>query len=243
MINKDYIEQFWVGLVEGDGTIIVNQDTRKKILVFRIIIALNNLEENVTMLSIIKANLGGWMRIERKNKYIVWGSSSTKHILLLIKIFDKYPLITSRKICQLNFMKNCLINNNLIYFLDNRDKKYELQSLIIKNQEILVLPNYFPAWLSGFIEAEGCFTKNKNKRGKNYTFRFNIGQNYDEYLIKIIKNYFKSTNKIQLRKNGIYYCIDMYGLEVKINLNNHFLLNPLLGYKSKSYNNWINLIN
>jgi cytochrome c oxidase subunit 1 len=63
-----YIEQFFVGLLEGDGTITT--DINGNWIRVRIVISLNNKKENLEMLNIIKECIGGRTVIERKNKYI-----------------------------------------------------------------------------------------------------------------------------------------------------------------------------
>jgi len=66
---KNYIEQFFVGLLEGDGTITVDfvNNCKKRV---RIFIAINNLQENRFMLNLIKKYVGGRVAIERNNRYV-----------------------------------------------------------------------------------------------------------------------------------------------------------------------------
>jgi cytochrome c oxidase subunit 1 len=69
--DKTYIEQFFVGLLEGDGTITSNLNSnRSNSIIIRIIISLKNMPENVSMLNKIKQVIGGRVVIERKNKYV-----------------------------------------------------------------------------------------------------------------------------------------------------------------------------
>jgi len=71
MEDKAYIEQFFVGLLEGDGTIVTNLNSNKsKSILIRIVISLNNLPDNVIMLNIINQVVGGRVVIERRDKYI-----------------------------------------------------------------------------------------------------------------------------------------------------------------------------
>lgn len=65
----DYIEQFFVGLLEGDGTITVDFINNRSKRV-RIFIALNNLEDNRFMLDLIVKYIGGRVAIERNNRYV-----------------------------------------------------------------------------------------------------------------------------------------------------------------------------
>lgn len=75
---------------------------------------------------------------------------------------------------------------------------YQHQEDIINyNNKNFIAPNYFPAWLSGFIEAEGNFRFLKDKRrNMQISGRFNIGQNFDFYIISAIRDYFGGNVKI-----------------------------------------------
>jgi hypothetical protein len=67
--ENNYIEQFFVGLLEGDGTITTNISSNKTIRV-RVVIALKNENNNHIMLNKIQKIIGGRVVIERKNKYV-----------------------------------------------------------------------------------------------------------------------------------------------------------------------------
>ena len=66
---ETYIKQFWVGLLEGDGTITVSCPGPNHVKV-RFIISIKNLRENAIMLLLIQEVLGGTVRIERKAQYV-----------------------------------------------------------------------------------------------------------------------------------------------------------------------------
>ena len=57
----------------------------------------------------------------------------------------------------------------------------------------------FPAWLSGFLEAVGNFRFFSDK-GRNIqnSGRFNVGQIFEQFIIKAIRDYFGGDNKIQV---------------------------------------------
>jgi hypothetical protein len=102
---------------------------------------------------------------------------------------------------------------------------------------------YFKAWLSGFIEAEGNFSCLKYPSGGIKKASFSIGQNSDLLIIDKIRSYFSSQNSITKSKNksGKYthYRLSMYGPQNRIKLKNHFTIYPLLGSKAVSYQNWL----
>lgn len=62
--RRDYVQKFWVGLLEGDGSIQVNH-WRKEILQYRIVIKLKDTEMNKKMLGEIREVIGGRVRSER----------------------------------------------------------------------------------------------------------------------------------------------------------------------------------
>src|SRR5688572_4287669 len=130
------------------------------------------------MLIKIAKVIGGTVRITGKGKDVIWVVNRKETIKEIIIIFDTYPLLTSKKICQLEFLKTCLLKNSIDFYLANINSKYINQPAIINSDSFgleinyFALPNYFEGWLSGFIEAEGCFSIRKDN---NHSF--SIGQN------------------------------------------------------------------
>jgi hypothetical protein len=141
--NLNYYEQFFIGLLEGDGTITV--DKIKKNIRIRIVICLKNLNENILMLNLIKTklNIGS---VSTNKKYVTLLISSRKDVNIVFNLINKYPLLTSRKICQYNFAKASLDKKiNIDKFIQERNNKYILQSNIILNlSSFSNLPIYFP---------------------------------------------------------------------------------------------------
>lgn len=233
--NKDeYIKMFWVGLMDGDGSIQINL-WKKKSLQFRFIIKLKNHKLNYDMLVNIAKVIKGTVRIVNNNNEVIWVVDKKETIFNLIYIFDKYPPLTSRLKCQLVFLKACLKDNSIDLYLKKRSLKYSDQLNIVNNfkTNCLIIPSYFPSWLSGFIEAEGCFSIRKKN---NHSF--SIGQNNDYYLIFAIKQFFNSTNKIRNPYKD-FYCLDIYKKDILLKILNHCIYYPLLGEKSRSLNKFM----
>ena len=224
---NNYIKMFWVGLMDGDGSIQVNH-WRNKSLQYRLVIKLSNLGSNYNMFIKIAKVIGGTVRRTGKNKHVIWVEDSKENIQTIIKIYDAYPPLTSRIICQLGFLKTCLTETSVNTYMLNRNFKYNGQLNIIKSNTKFNTPCYFKEWLSGFIEAEGCFSVRENN---NHSF--SIGQNNDVYLINSIKRFFGLNNKVR-NPYGKFYVLEVYKKDVLLNIINHCTNYPLLGEKLKS---------
>jgi len=249
--DNQYIETFWLGLLEGDGTITVSHRKKDNRLYIRFIISMLSHKENVEMMKVIQKVVGGRVNLERKDKYVTWIADSKKDLIKIFGILSKYPLITTRKQLQLKFALNCY-NNPLLAkakgadgdtnkFLIQRKNKYLNTEGVIMIEDYSKIP-YFKSWLSGFIEAEGNFSLVLRNTGFIKKCSLNIGQNTDKFILELIKKYFRSNNKITKDKKEvpfIHYRLSLSGPSSRIQLINHFNDFPLLGHKKVLYTNWI----
>ena len=229
--------------MDGDGSIQVNH-WRKKYLQYRLIIKLSNLKSNEKMLKLIQKRFKGHVRTTTNGEFVLWALDDKIDIINAIKVFDKYPPLTSRLTCCLSFLKTCLSHNDVETYLATRDNKYSHQSKIIQdNMNKFDLSNlgYFNSWLSGFIESEGCFSIRKDEKNKS----FSIGQNNDIYIINLIKSYFGASNTIRLitplpsaknkNQDKKFYSIEIYKNTTLLKIINHCETYPLLGAKKDNF--------
>jgi hypothetical protein len=191
------------------------------------------------MLIKIAEVIGGSVIITGKGKYVIWMVNKKETIQEIIKIFNTYPLLTSKKMCQLDFLKKCILRNSVYWYLKNRNNKYVNQKLAIYYC-IFELEkdfnnngaDYFKKWFSGYVEAKGCFSIRKNNN--HY---FSIGQNDDFCLIIWIEKYLSTTNIIK-NPYGNFYSLEIYKKETIKTIINHFNNYPLLGEKAESFYKW-----
>lgn len=241
-LSKDYIEKYWVGLFEGDGSMVIRRNKQDKIYA-SFEIGLKYLSQNVFMLNIIAEKIGGRIYYEKKNKEIItvkWIALSKKDVHNCLNILNKYPLLTTRKLCQFEHLKNCYENKEWSFHLKTRDNRYDLMlslNLINRDKNPYLIPPYFNEWLSGFIEAEGSFRSINNKASSFY-----ISQNDDYYILNVIKAFFNSHHKLgihkDLRYEKIQYRISMSGKPCLTLIKNHLTNYPLIGNKLLSFNIW-----
>jgi cytochrome c oxidase subunit 1 len=223
----EYIKIYWVGLMDGDGSIQVNH-WRKQSLQYRLIIKLSNIKSNYNMLIEIAKVIGGTVKITGKGKDVIWVVNKKQEVEEIIKIYDIYPPLTSKKVCQLAFLKTCLVQTSVKTYLLNRNFKYDKQLYIIQSNINFNIPHYFKGWLSGFVEAKGCFCIRKSNN-----LSFSIGQNDDYYLIQAIKQYFEASNKVRNPYSKFYF-IEIYKKDILLKIITHFTNYPLLGEKLES---------
>lgn len=250
----------FVGLFDSNGNIQINK-YKSKYLQFRLIIKLNNNKENINILNNIKHYLKGNININ--NNYVIWIINDIKNINNLIKLFNKYPLITINKKLQLAFIKSIYYiyknNRNLAInlYLKDRNNKYNPNLYKYYKDINYTKINYFsPAnfhkkfagininininnnYNHNYINVWFLgFIENKGKfiirKNNNNSFLFYIN---DKHLIEFLKNYFNIKNKL-IYKNNIYILevYNKYYINIFIKFFNKY---NLQGYKYIEYIKW-----
>lgn len=226
-LSKNQIDAFTVGLIDGDGNLQVNH-WRHKILQFRLVIKLADKPGNYEILSNLSFIYGGNTRRIIKDEYIIWTINDQKTFSKsILPLFDKYPPLTTRIRCQLQFFRKFFLDPNTTEYFRFRSSKYSHRE---ENFILFTNPPYFNNWLGGFIEAEGSFVHRTIG-----TISFSIAQNHDEYLLKAIRNFYDVDHLTISKKIGKMSGYPLYELSIasKVGVSrvlNHIL--PLLqGYK------------
>lgn len=242
-LNKEiqYYKVFFVGLMDGDGSIQVNH-WRKRSLQFRIVIALKYSPQNFEMLQLLKNKLGvGNVVVPKGEKRVLWVENNRKKIIKILNLFDQYPPLTSRLTCQLLFFRRYLFSPDLEHYLNNRCDKYENVKQVQLNLNAKSTSNlfYFPQWLSGFIEAEGCFTCRQNC---NKVPSFSLFQKEDSFLIEEIRTFLGAQSRVRYCPKKKGFSLEIYRRSVFAFLEKHFQENPLLGEKSLQMKNFFDFL-
>lgn len=242
--EKEYFIQYWVGLMDGDGSVQVNH-WRKKNLQYRLVIKLKNDSEkrNQSLLERIKKSIGGSVKVENNQKNVLWVENHRKKIVEIISHFEKYPPLTGRLFYQLQFLKESIKKNDINWYLENRNKKY---TPLVKPSTVLLEKR--KESLSGFIEAEGCFTI---RSGSSKSPSFSISQKDEPVLLQQINQLFGGKTKVRLilnkkQKNENqstkiedfrtgFYVLEIYKKDVLKRVISHCTLYPLYGEKNKTF--------
>lgn len=234
--NEKHIIPFFVGLMDGDGSIQVNH-WRKKTLQFRWVIKLKSHPQNKTMLTLISQVIGGSVR--EHHGFLYWSENHQRRFYRFIDLMQKYPPLTKRLQCQLLFFVQALERRDVTWYLAQRGHKYQQQIAMvsfcgIQDQGRVKKPpvDYFASWCSGFIEAEGCFCQRETGWPS-----FSIAQKNEYTLLENIRDYFSGTNRIRKCHHDLYLW-EVYKQSVLQNIITHCTTYPLLGEKAVTLKNF-----
>jgi cytochrome c oxidase subunit 1 len=248
-IKKDFVQKFWVGLMDGDGSIQVNA-WRKHNLQFRLVIKLKYTPANLEMLQLVSKYVGGSARrlVTKTGASVVWAENNWSKIRLILPIFDKYPPLTKRVTLQLFFLRKMRELSQstmptaavMSTYLQARSEKYAgREGLTRPLSEEVCAREYFAVWLSGFIEAAGCFSARIRSRARS----FSIGQKYDAHLLETIRFYFKTAARVNCRRSGTILKLFYLETFAQNDVNRvvaHCTAYPLLGQKAVQLETFLN---
>jgi hypothetical protein len=213
MMNTNFYIGFFLGLLEGNGSIQVNS-WKKTSLQFRIIIKLKDNLENYKMCVKLRDTLG-IMNLHIRHGYVILVEDHKKKLPKIMQIIENNGLLTTHKQKQYILFRYCFYSNITFseYFwikqnFDNWLQQPQNKSLDILNIEpnVIIKKSYFPDWLSGFVEAEGCFYMNR-------TCVFSIAHKNEKNIILAIQNFWNFPNKVQVKANGLF-AIETYNRQI-----------------------------
>nr|QIJ45925.1 hypothetical protein [Calonectria ilicicola]QIJ45966.1 hypothetical protein [Calonectria ilicicola] len=211
------LNPFYVtGFVDGEGSFILTiiRDNKYKSgwrVACRFVISLH--KKDLMLLNSIKEFYGTGSVFHMSKDSVQYRVESLAGLEIIINHFDKYPLITKKQADYKLFkLAHNLIKNKSHLTKDGLLELVALKAVInngINNDLSIAFPNIDtvlrpevqapqitnPYWLSGFVEAEGCFSvvifKNKtSKSGEAVKLSFILTQSIrDESLIKSLIEY------------------------------------------------------
>ena len=195
----DLIYAYVVGLFEGDGFFSITK--KGKYLTYELGIELSI--GDAKLIYKLKDIIGAGVVSFRKRGTIEMISlkiRNKKHLKnYILPIFDKYPMFSNKQYDYLRFRDALL--SGIIYTKDLPE--YTRNNLPFNNIKSIINTYYFPAWLVGFIETEGCFSIYKIK--EDYLVAsFDVSQTDGNIIISAIREYLSFTNTVHLDKTNCF---------------------------------------
>lgn len=248
MINdKDTFEQWLVGFTDGDGTFCISNQNGKWSLIYKLTASRYNLR----ILYFVKKNLGyGTVTKDNNNgQFIIRDRNIIKSII--IPIFDKYKLLTTK---EFNYIR---LKEALYILNDTNLSKSEIDNKLNQLKNLEIPANYVStswiditepldankassvinkAWLIGFTEAEGSFylvNKDKNR----IVHGFGITQKLDKIVLDSIRCILHIPTKVRYKDLHNYYILDTTNSRAISNIILYFN-KTMKGMKSVEYRIW-----
>lgn len=257
----------WAGLIDGEGSfsIIIDKNKIRKLgwrvqLKFQIGLHIKDLN----LLYLIQQYLGGIGSIHlASNRDIVnYSIDSVKDLNNLISYLEKYPLFTQKAADLFLFKKAVeLVNNKAHVTVEGLKKivnikasmnlglsdtlKSEFAGYIPVERPVLKHDNFIlnPAWLSGFISAEGSFDvripSTNSKLGYRVQLRFRISQHSrDLILMQKIVEYLGSGKIYNYAGNNAVSLSIVDFKDITDRIIPYLNENPVIGIKQYDYLDW-----
>ena len=246
--NKIWFEQWLVGFTDGDGNFSITHQGNKWGLSYK----LTQSRYNLRVLHYVKKQLtvGSITKDNTKGQFFIRDRKTIETIIL--PIFEKYPLLTSKYFDYLRFKKALEVLND--FSLAKEDK--DLKLLDLKNSK---LPSnykspawnnvYLPLdnvntignimskpWLVGFIEAEGSFYLT-NKYSNRIVHGFGLTQKLDEIVLQAVALILHISNTVRYKEIHNYYILDTTNSRAIENVI-IFFKDTMKGVKSLEYRIW-----
>ena len=224
-VNIQFL-QWFIGFTEGDGSFIVSKD--------KIYFDITQSISDIQVLYYIKKELGFGKILMRKEPHRnvgVFYVSSKENFSRLIHIFNGNISTQYKK-------------EQFKVWLTTYNKQYKMD---IPFKDQLVKPSLHSGWISGFVDAEGCFygrvkscSTSKLRRAPHLTFQ--VSQK-EFYIIKTLRDIFLNTDSLDLKNinhdiswdGWNFHCSSFTKLKV---IRNYFSRYKLKTKKSLSFTKW-----
>lgn len=235
--RKDACLAFLHGLLEGDGSIQVNQ-WKQRILQFRIVIKLKMTPMNYHMCVLLNTSLEKLFGIPyfnihiRKGNILLIQDDQTK-LKRIVSYLDTFPFLTLKMQQRYHLFKYCLFHTITMSEYKYLKKHMDMVPGFKKKPMPSLQASWLQWWIVGFVEAEGCFCIRKNKR-----LSFSIGQKDEYEVIKMIAAFFHMPNKIQQKPLGMYVVEGSQRAMLR-NMIRFFEKFPLLGEKKVHFDSFV----
>lgn len=246
--EKFWFEQWLVGFTDGDGNFSISHQGNKWGLSYK----LTQSRYNLRALYYVKKQLGvgSVTKNGTKGQFFIRDRKTIQSVLL--PIFHKYPLLTSKYFDYLRFKEALNVLNNPDLTKEVKDIK------LLKLKNSIAASNYkSPAWadiclplksvnsisnivskpwIVGFIEAEGSFYLT-SKTAKRTVHGFGLTQKLDEIVLQAIGLTLHIPNPVKYKELHNYYLLDTTNSRAIENIITYFK-DTMKGVKSLEYKVW-----
>lgn len=233
-IEKQNYAMFFLGLLEGDGSIQVNH-WKKRCLQYRFVIKLAYSDANYAMCAKLRDNLGVMNVHVRKNNIVMVEDHRDK-IPILMRIIEHYGLLLAHRRKQYAFFRYCFQHrctySEYAHIKALNDTWSGFDKVNPASSAVVLSAPHWPHWLCGFTEAEGCFCIRANGN-----LSFSIAQKNGSEVMHAIKTFFNATNKV--RQTTRVHSIEIYATAVLTPLVEFYGSDSVVGLLGQKRLQWL----
>lgn len=215
--SREFIKWF-IGFSEGDGSFVRWTKTNKISFVIT--------QKDPKVLYYIRKNLGFGVVYKCKDTYYRYIVSDKKNLLCLINIFNHGDLILSKTYKRFQEW----VDSYSIYYSEPKI------SILPQNQHI----TFEDAWLSGFIDAEGCFSASQRTGRNTFRMRFTLKQKGEYEKFKQFK-FLWGDIKIDILQRDDVVILSLDTLKSLKILIKYLEMFPLKSNKNIAFHKWLKL--
>nr|YP_009517250.1 LAGLIDADG homing endonuclease [Tephrocybe rancida]AYE93178.1 LAGLIDADG homing endonuclease [Tephrocybe rancida] len=230
----DYKFLTWfIGFTEGDGSFVISKTSKELQFV------VTQSTEDIAILQYIQENLGFGKVIKqgkRTSRYVVQDFSNLHLIILL---FNGNIVLPTRKKNFKDFLDK--FNPKIV---KKKNKTYDYasgsgQGIAVEYRVSHILPSLGNSWLSGFTDAEGCFTVSFLKTSNAFRLRYIVSQKGDSNL-PILSSLILlfQTGAIEAHSAKSNYSYILSGVKACYNVYSYFYNFKLKTKKAISFELW-----
>lgn len=258
-INKEWFKQWLVGFTDGDGNFhLSHQKVNKGNDKWGLSYKLTQSRYNLRVLNYVKKELGvGSITNDGVNKAQFFIRDRKVIENVIVPIFDKYPLLTSKYLDYTLVKKALSIFNDVTLTIDQRNAQLsklknthvtinksvdcrspawnKVTDLVLTDIEV-VKSIMSKAWVVGFIEAEGSFYLT-NKTSDRIVHGFGITQKLDKIVLQAIGLILHIPNEVRFKELYYHYILDTTNSRAIENIITYFK-DQMNGIKSLEYKIW-----
>ncbi|BCU04897.1 putative LAGLIDADG endonuclease (mitochondrion) [Astrephomene gubernaculifera] len=240
--NKKLFYEWFVGIVDGDGTFSITPNKHNNSWQFSFKLSLH--VKDKPLLALIKKQLGcGSINYAGKNNWQFRIRDRSQLLHVVIPIFLNYPLHT-RKIYHFELFHQALLDSSKCVYLKSiwNDEQALLRTLE-RVTHALPLRKPSTAWIIGFIEAEGSFYvvqrhKPSNKRPfGEYCHGFSVTQKHDKHIVDFLKQVLHIQANPRFNQASSSWSLDTTNRRSIDNIVKYFN-NTILGSKHLEFTLW-----
>ena len=212
--------EWLVGFVEGDGSFAVNSKTGQVSFIIT--------QKDPKVLYYIRKKLGFGKVYLCKDTYYRYIVSNKKNLGYLIELISGRLILNKT---DLKFKK----------WVKAYTERYELDLPEIKNNSKIIKKD--SAWLSGLIDAEGCFNAVQRSGRSTFRVRFILSQKDEYEILSQLPHIWEEKSKMghiaKNKKNIVRYTMD--SIKTLQYLNKYLEQYPLHSNKNIAYVKWMKL--